>query len=80
MEILGIDAKDFKPHFDEFAGRLHPDDKDCTLMAVENHLHKKAPMMLNIDCDITKAIMYGFMPRGRRFGMRAVSRCAWWVP
>ena len=42
-EIIGITDKDFIPHFNEFADRLHPSDSEKTLSAVMNHLDKKEP-------------------------------------
>lgn len=41
-EIIGID-KNFTAHYDEFAERLHPEDKDVTVQMLFDHLDHKCP-------------------------------------
>lgn len=41
--FLGIADPDYKPSFDDFAGRLHPDDKDATLKMLDDHLRRLSP-------------------------------------
>jgi PAS domain S-box-containing protein len=43
LEIVGLDAADYKPTFAEFSDRLHPDDKDRVLLAVSAHLSDRVP-------------------------------------
>lgn len=42
-EIVGVEDADFNPHYEEFAGRLHPDDRDATLKALAAHLDRRGP-------------------------------------
>lgn len=41
--ILGYEEAEIANEFSEFESRLHPDDRDRTLAAVQNHLTQKAP-------------------------------------
>lgn len=43
LTILGINDSTFKASFDDFKRRLHPDDVDNVVNAVNNHLKCKAP-------------------------------------
>lgn len=38
MDIIGINENGFRHHYDEFANRLHPDDREATEKALFNHL------------------------------------------
>jgi PAS domain S-box-containing protein len=41
-EIFGVTDANFTPHFNEFESRLHPEDRDKVIKALEDHmLHKK---------------------------------------
>lgn len=42
-EIVGVIDNEFVPHHDEFAGRLHPDDKETTLAMLLGHLEGRNP-------------------------------------
>ncbi|MEM6414369.1 MAG: chemotaxis protein CheB [Pseudomonadota bacterium] len=42
-EIIGITDSNFRPEFDEFASRLHPDDKDATLAKLNAHIQRREP-------------------------------------
>lgn len=42
-EIIGITDTQFKPNYEEFGRRLHPDDKEATEAAIFNHLESKIP-------------------------------------
>ncbi len=42
MQMLGIVEADFIPSYDEFADRLHPDDKKATENALRRHLERKS--------------------------------------
>ena len=42
-EIVGVSESSFRPHFNEFADRLHSEDREATLAAVHNHLKHKVP-------------------------------------
>lgn len=41
--ILGYEDNEVANEFHEFESRLHPDDRDRTLTAIQTHLDKKAP-------------------------------------
>jgi PAS domain S-box-containing protein len=79
-DMLGIDALDIKPCYNEFADRLHPDDKDATLKSFSATWSIIRLIVRNAGCGATTETMYGFMPAGRRNGMRPASRFAWWAP
>lgn len=40
-DIVGVTAKNFRPHYDEFVNRLHPDDKEVTVKALRNHINDR---------------------------------------
>ncbi len=42
-EIIGIDDANFTPHFSEFESRLHPEDRERIIEAVNLHLLEKKP-------------------------------------
>lgn len=42
-EIVGIADKKFRPHLDEFTSRLHPDERDQVMEAVQQHLEHRIP-------------------------------------
>ncbi len=42
-DIVGVNASDFIPHYDEFANRLHPDDKEAVLKALFGHIENHTP-------------------------------------
>jgi len=42
MELLGYGPGELPNHYDEWAGRLHPDDKDATLSALQAHVRDQA--------------------------------------
>jgi len=42
-EMVGIDDDSFVPHYDEFANRLHQEDRESTLKALFNHLERRIP-------------------------------------
>ncbi|TBR42138.1 response regulator [Marinomonas agarivorans] len=42
-EIIGITNAEFKPSYEEFGDRLHPDDREATEIAISNHLNNKTP-------------------------------------
>lgn len=41
QEIVGISGEGFRPHFKEFSERLHPDDSEAILHALEQHIKNK---------------------------------------
>ncbi len=43
MEIVGICDKTFTPHFKEFENRLHPEDHDRIIAAVQDHIDNRKP-------------------------------------
>jgi two-component system sensor kinase FixL len=43
LDIMGIDDQEFKPHYDEFSSRLHPEDKEATEKMLFDHLKKLGP-------------------------------------
>ena len=43
LDLVGITDPDFKPCFDDFASRLHPDDRDRVIGAINDHLAQKKP-------------------------------------
>jgi PAS domain S-box-containing protein len=43
MEIIGLDLEKFTPSFEEFADRLHDDDRDRILLAINAHLSERTP-------------------------------------
>ncbi|MBT3792215.1 MAG: PAS domain-containing protein [Rhodospirillales bacterium] len=47
-EILGYGDSELDPRVDTFSDALHPDDKDRVLMAVRDHLEKRAPYNLEL--------------------------------
>lgn len=42
-ELMGISDENFKPHYDEFSSRLHPDDKAFTEKMLFDHLKRLCP-------------------------------------
>ncbi len=42
-DILGISDENFRPHYSEFADRLHPEDAEVTNSAIREHLEQRAP-------------------------------------
>lgn len=42
-EIIGISDEDFRPHYEEFSERLHPEDKESTENALLKHLEEGTP-------------------------------------
>ena len=42
-EIVGVTDENFVPHLDEFVGRLHDDDRDAVLDALNRHVHRGEP-------------------------------------
>lgn len=42
-EIVDVPTNNFQPHFEDFVGRLHPEDKEKVLAAITNHLENKTP-------------------------------------
>ena len=42
-QIAGVEDGDFVPHYNEFADRLHPDDKEATLAMLFGHIEGRNP-------------------------------------
>lgn len=42
-ELMGFEDHEIRNEFHEFETRLHPDDHDQTMAAVNDHLHRQAP-------------------------------------
>ena len=42
-DLIGINDKEFVPHFSEFQGRLHPEDHDKIISALNDHLELGSP-------------------------------------
>ena len=42
-KIVGISDADFRPHYDEFVSRVHPDDKEKVEDALFSHIENKTP-------------------------------------
>lgn len=42
-EIIGVNDKTFGGRFEDFSERLHPDDRDRVLNAVNHHLYERVP-------------------------------------
>ena len=42
-EIIGIDDSEFRPQYEEFAERLHPEDKQRVEQALQDHINGKSP-------------------------------------
>jgi PAS domain S-box-containing protein len=40
-DIVGVSSEKFRPHYDEFVNRLHPDDRDATITALNNHINDR---------------------------------------
>ncbi|MBD2501554.1 GAF domain-containing protein [Anabaena azotica] len=43
IQMLGYEDQEITNHFDEWSKRVHPDDIDWVMQAVEDHLTKKTP-------------------------------------
>lgn len=43
LDIMGIDDQEFRPHYNEFSSRLHPEDKENTEKMLFAHLKKQCP-------------------------------------
>lgn len=42
-QIVGVDDEHFVPHYNEFADRLHPEDKEATIAALFSHVEHHTP-------------------------------------
>ena len=64
-EILGYASEEFPETVDAFRSRLHPEDADAVLAAVESHLKKRIPYHIEFRLK-TKSGDYGwFLARGQ---------------
>jgi len=68
LELVGITDSDFKPTFDDFVHRVHPDDQDAVLRAVNAHLAQKTPF------DIEYRLRH---ESGHYFWVRARGQAEW---
>ncbi len=70
LELIGIAEPDFKPKFDDFIDRVHPDDQDGVLRAFNAHLAQKKPF------DIEYRLRH---ENGYYFWVRARGQAEWSV-